>query len=292
MHDPFDELIAALNPERLDANTFIGQTPSTSLKRVFGGQVFAQAMRSAQNTVEVNRQIHSQHGYFIRPGDPNLPIIYNVDRVRDGKSFSTRSVSATQKEKVIFSCQMSFQMPEKGFEYQISMPECKPPEECENDNERWSRISESLNPNNQDKPKLHRAKLRSIEMRSVDPIDFINPTPKAPKQLIWVRASKNIQDHLGLRVHQAVLAFLSDFNIMSTSLIPHGISILNKKLQPASLDHTIWFHDEFKVDEWLLYQLDSPRTSSSRGLNRGSFFSLDGRLVASTVQEGLIRVRD
>tara|TARA_A100001011_G_scaffold106552_1_gene112882 strand:+ start:222 stop:1112 length:891 start_codon:yes stop_codon:yes gene_type:complete len=292
MTDPLDELIAALNPEQIDDNTFVGQTPSTSLKRVFGGQVFAQAMRASQKTVEENRQIHSQHGYFIRPGDPNLPIIYSIDRVRDGKSFSTRSASATQNNKVIFSCQMSYQIPENGYEYQKPMPECKGPEECENDNERWRKASESLNPDNQMKSKLHRAKLRSIEMRSVDPIDFINPKPRRPEQLIWVKTSKHIPDCSGQHMHQAILAFLSDFNIMSTSLIPHGISILNKKLQPASLDHAIWFHDKFKVDDWLLYQLDSPRTSSSRGLNRGSFFSLDGRLVASTVQEGLIRIRE
>ena len=292
MSDPVGELIDALTPTFLEKNVYIGRTPLTSLERVFGGQVFAQAMRAAQNTVDKTRQVHSQHGYFIRPGDPKLPIIYEVTRVRDGRSFSTRSVNAKQEDKIIFSCLLSFQNPENGLNYQIKMPDCKQPEDCENDNERWERISRIINPSDSEKSKFHRAKIRAIDMRSVNPVDVINPKPEIPEQLIWVKTSRQIIDKYNVGLHQGILAFLSDFNIMATSLMPHGISILNKQLQPASLDHTIWFHDDFIVDDWLLYQLNCDRTGSSRGLTRGYFFERSGKLVASTIQEGLMRIRE
>ena len=292
MSDPVEELIDALTPTFLEKNVYIGRTPLTSLERVFGGQVFAQAMRAAQNTVDKARQVHSQHGYFIRPGDPKLPIIYEVNRVRDGRSFSTRSVNAKQEDKIIFSCLLSFQKPKNGLNYQIKMPDCKQPEDCENDNERWEKISRIINPSDSEKFKFHRAKIRAIDMRSVNPVDVINPKPEIPEQLIWVKTSRQIIDKYNASLHQGILAFLSDFNIMATSLMPHGISILNKQLQPASLDHTIWFHDDFIVDDWLLYQLNCDKTGSSRGLTRGYFFERSGKLVASTIQEGLMRIRE
>jgi len=172
------------------------------------------------------------------------------------------------------------------------MPDCKQPEDCENDNERWEKISRIINPSDSEKSKFHRAKIRAIDMRSVNPVDVINPKPEIPEQLIWVKTSRQIIDKYNASLHQGILAFLSDFNIMATSLMPHGISILNKQLQPASLDHTIWFHDDFIVDDWLLYQLNCDRTGSSRGLTRGYFFERSGKLVASTIQEGLMRIRE
>ncbi len=289
MSQAFDELLSILKLEKLDECLYRGITPQTQNPRVFGGQVFAQAMRSAQDTVVAERMIHSQQAYFLRPGDTSIPIIYTVDKIRDGGSFTTRRVVASQRGKAIFSTSLSFQISEPGLSHQFDMPDCPPPEDLEDDYERWDRQQRKLST----KPKYHPT-LKPIEMRSVDPINYLEPTVRQPYQYIWLRACGDLDaieiDDPGL--HHAILAYASDFSLMSTSLLPHGESIMDAKLQPASLDHSIWFHDDFKVDEWLLYAMDSPRSSHARGLNRGSFFSRDGRLVASTIQEGLIRIRE
>jgi len=290
MTDALQHLLTILQLEKIDTNIYRGFTPKTSNKRVFGGQVFAQAMRAAQDTVDVERSVHSQHAYFLRPGDPSVPILYEVDNIRDGGSFTTRRVVASQRGKAIFNTEMSFQVPEEGLCHQADMPICPGPEEIEDDNQRWNKIREQLDPSAKKRSSKNRPTLRPIQMRSVDPINYIDPTPRKAEQLIWIKAAGKLPEGTDSQLHHAILAYASDFSLMSTALMPHAISIMNPKLQPASLDHCIWFHDDFKADEWLLYHMDSLRSSRSRGLSRGAFYTQDGRLVASTIQEGLMRL--
>ena len=283
MTDALQHLLTILQLEKIDTNIYRGFTPKTSNKRVFGGQVFAQAMRAAQDTVDVERSVHSQHAYFLRPGDPSVPILYEVDNIRDGGSFTTRRVVASQRGKAIFNTEMSFQVPEEGLCHQADMPICPGPEEIEDDNQRWNKIREQLDPSAKKRSSKNRPTLRPIQMRSVDPINYIDPTPRKAEQLIWIKAAGKLPEGTDSQLHHAILAYASDFSLMSTALMPHAISIMNPKLQPASLDHCIWFHDDFKADEWLLYHMDSLRSSRSRGLSRGAFYTQDGRLVASTL---------
>ncbi len=293
MSKALQQLLDLLALEKIDENIYRGHTPETSNKRVFGGQVFAQAMRAAQDTVPEDRMVHSQHAYFLRPGDPSVPILYQVDGIRDGGSFTTRRVVASQRGKAIFNTELSFQIPEQGLSHQIDMPDCPGPEGLGNDNERWKEMVTKLRAKTSGKAAAHRPSLRPIEMRSVNPIDYFNPSIRDPEQKVWIKATGSIADLAetdNQPLHHAVLAYASDFNLMSTSLMPHAVNIMSPKLQPASLDHCIWFHDSFRADEWMLYVMDSPRSSHARGLSRGSFFSRDGRLVASTIQEGLIRL--
>jgi acyl-CoA thioesterase-2 len=293
MSQALQQLLDILSLEKVDENIYRGQTPETNNKRVFGGQVFAQAMRAAQDTVPEDRIVHSQHAYFLRPGDPSVPILYTVDGIRDGSSFTTRRVVASQRGKAIFNTELSFQIPEAGLSHQADMPDCAGPEGLEDDGERWAQLRKSLAAKTEAKVAAHRPSLRPIEMRSVEPIDYMNPSSQPAEQLVWIKASGSIAElakNDSQSLHNAVLAYASDFNLMGTSLLPHAVSIMNPKLQPASLDHCIWFHDSFRADEWLLYVMDSPRSSHARGLSRGTFFSSDGRLVASTIQEGLIRL--
>lgn len=293
MSEALQQLLDVLSLEKIDTNIYRGITAKTKNKRVFGGQVFAQAMRAAQDTVDQDRMVHSQHAYFLRPGDPSVPILYEVDAIRDGGSFTTRRVVGSQRGKAIFNTEMSFQVMESGLSHQADMPDCAGPENLEEDSIRWAKLAESLNKEDQARTTAHRPALRPIQMRSVVPLDYQNPVPRPAEQLIWVRAAGSLSE-MGVAedpaLHRAILAYASDFSLMGTSILPHGISIMDPKLQPASLDHCIWFHDEFKADEWLLYAMDSPRSSNGRGLSRGSFYSRDGRLVASTIQEGLIRL--
>ena len=247
-------------------------------------------MRAAQDTVPEERMVHSQHAYFLRPGDPSVPILYEVDGIRDGRSFTTRRVVASQRGKAIFNTELSFQVSEQGFS-SGRYARLWGPEGLGDDSVRWAKTDCDAE-KSQCKSRSNRPSLRPIEMRSVDPIDYPTPAAAEPEQLVWIKASGSIAE-LAERIsplHHAILAYASDFNLMGTSLLPHAVSIMNPKLQPASLDHCIWFHDSFRADEWLLYVMDSPRSSHARGLSRGSFFSRDGRLVASTIQEGLIRL--
>jgi acyl-CoA thioesterase-2 len=288
------QLLDILSLEKIDTNIYRGHTAKTSNQRVFGGQVFAQAMRAAQDTVPDERMVHSQHAYFLRPGDPSLPILYQVDGIRDGSSFTTRRVVASQRDKAIFNTELSFQIPEEGLSHQIDMPNCPGPEALEDDSARWNKMISTRSDASLARAARHRPSLRPMEIRSVIPVDYENPRYREPEQKCWVKANGSIAKIAPLddqALHHAILAYASDFNLMSTSLLPHAVSITNRKLQPASLDHCIWFHDNFRVDEWLLYVMDSPVSSQARGLSRGSFFSRDGRLVASTIQEGLIRLR-
>jgi acyl-CoA thioesterase-2 len=292
MSEALKQLLDILKLEKIDTNLYRGITPETSGKRVFGGQVFAQAMRAAQDTVDSERMVHSQHAYFLRPGDPSVPILYDVDNIRDGGSFTTRRVVASQRGKAIFSTSLSFQILEPGLSHQCEMPQCPSPEDLTDDSQHWDKIREQLNPTAKTKPKKHRPRLLPIQMRSVEPIDYINPVAREAEQFVWIKTAGELPAEQDTGLHNAILAYASDFSLMSTALMPHEVSIMNPKLQPASLDHAIWFHDSFRADEWLLYHMDSLRSSRSRGLSRGTFYSRDGRLVASTIQEGLMRLRD
>ena len=236
--------------------------------------------------------VHSQHAYFLRPGDPSVPILYEVDGIRDGRSFTTRRVVASQRGKAIFNTELSFQVMESGLSHQADMPACVGPEELEDDSIHWAKLREAMEKKSQDSS-MPTAFQRPIEIRSVNPIDLVNPSAREPEQLVWLKANGTLTDINGQAdrpLHHAILAYASDFNLMGTSLLPHAVNLMNPKLQPASLDHCIWFHDKFRADEWLLYAMDSPRSSHARGLSRGSFFTRDGRLVASTIQEGLMRL--
>ena len=287
MSEALTQLLDTLDLEKIDVNIYRGQTPKTRNRRVFGGQVFAQAMRAAQDTVPEDRMVHSQHAYFLRPGDPTVPILFEVDGIRDGKSFTTRRVVASQRGSAIFNTELSFQVSEQGFSHQSSMPECTSPEELEDDSLRWAELLKAMGREPEERID------RPIEMRSVNPVDLLNPITREAEQLIWIKTAGTIEDTDGQQdkgLHHAILAFASDYNLMATSLLPHGVNLASSGLQPASLDHCIWFHDMFRADEWLLYAMDSPRSSHARGLSRGSFFTRDGRLVASTIQEGLMRM--
>ena len=293
MTEALAQLLDTLDLERIDTNIYRGQTPKTRNKRVFGGQVFAQAMRAAQDTVSEERMVHSQHAYFLRPGDPSVPILFEVDGIRDGKSFTTRRVVASQRGKAIFNTELSFQVREAGLSHQADMPDSVGPEELEDDSVHWAKFKAAIEKESQDSSTANRTPLRPIEIRSVNPIDLVNPKAREPEQLVWIKANGAIEDINGRAdrpLHHAILAYASDFNLMGTALLPHAVNLMSPKLQPASLDHCIWFHDEFRADEWLLYAMDSPRSSHARGLSRGSFYSRDGRLVASTIQEGLMRL--
>lgn len=277
------QLVDLLDLEQLEVNLFRGVSPSDSWQRVFGGQVIGQALVAAVRTVE-DRLAHSLHAYFLRPGDPEVPIIYEVDRVRDGKSFTTRRVVAIQHGKPMFIMSASFQIDEDGPEHQIDMPDIPPPEDLK------SELQLRLESLDRVDSEMHDrwTRPRPIETRSVDPLDFFKPEKTAPQQYVWMRATAPLPSEPTLQ--QCVLAYASDLSLLDTSLAPHGISWMNPRLQSASLDHAMWFHHDFKVDEWLLYAQDSPAGSKARGFNRGSIYTRDGLLVASVVQEGLIRM--
>lgn len=289
MNSALDTLInTTLNLEKIEQLIFRGVSPKNGWQRVFGGQVIGQALVAARQTVkamgyENDRLTHSLHGYFLRAGDPKIPIVYEVDPVRDGKSFSTRRVVAIQHGHAIFSMIASFQKQEDGLEHQIEMPNVPMPEDLPSESELKSKYMDQL-------PKQMQAywsRERPIEMRPVESRYTLDVEPSEPKQNIWFRASSKLPDDVD--IHQAVLAFASDFSLLDTSLIAHGTSIFDPKMQVASLDHAIWFHRPFRADEWMLYNQDSPSSSGARGFNRGSIFNIKGQLIASTAQEGLIR---
>ncbi len=282
MADAVEDLIQLLNLEQIEVNLFRGHSPDSSWQRVFGGQVIGQALVAAYRTVE-DRVCHSLHAYFIRPGDPKIPIVYEVDRSRDGKSFTTRRVVAIQHGKQIFNLAASFQTPEQGFEHQSTMPDVPMPEDLPSERELRKAIESQL----PEAIQKHFARPRPIEIRPVNPQHYIDPAPMEPVQHVWVRARKEIGNDIAL--NQCILAYASDMTLLDTCVRPHGVSWVSGKLQSASLDHAMWFHQPFSINEWMLYTQDSPSASGARGLNRGSIYTRDGRLVASVAQEGLIR---
>ena len=279
-----EDLIRLLDLEQIEVNLFRGVSPREGWQRVFGGQVLGQALVAAGRTVE-DRRAHSFHAYFLRPGDPEIPILYDVDRIRDGSSFTTRRVVAIQHGRPIFNLQASFQVDEPGFEHQLEMPVVRGPEGLKSEVELRKEVADRLPPKM--RPIFTRA--RPIEVRPLDPVDEFAPDKRPPLQNVWFRAVDRLPDDPAL--HQCVLAYASDLTLLDTSTLPHAVSWWNDKLQSASLDHAMWFHRPFRADEWLLYAQDSPSASGARGFNRGNVFTRDGKLVASVTQEGLIRVR-
>ena len=284
MTSPVSELIELLSLERLENNLFRGQSRDIGTKYVFGGQVLGQALSAAQATLTQPRAAHSLHAYFLRAGDIEAPIVYNVDRTRDGGSFSVRRVTAIQHGQVIFFCAASFQEHEAGAEHQLSMPEVPKPEDLE--------PAPAVPP---EKLALLPIKVQRwldrhgpFEFRHVYPRDELNPPKRPPFQQVWFRLSAKVGD--APELHRALLAYASDFHLLGTATFPHGISYYQPNVLMASLDHALWFHRPFRADDWLLYSIDSPSAQDARGLARGQIFDRSGRLVASTAQEGLIRV--
>ena len=284
MAGAIETLLSILDLEQLEHNLFRGRSPQVGWQRVFGGQVIGQALVAAARTV-TGRAAHSLHAYFMRPGDPAVPIIYDVDRIRDGKSFTTRRVVAIQHGEAIFSMSASFQVEEQGLDHQTPMPKVPPPEELPSETELSALFFESA----PEPVRRYWQRERPIEFRPVDLRHYVSREPLEPAQHVWVRATDKLPDDPN--IHRCVLAYASDMTLLDTALFAHGRGIFDRDLQAASLDHALWFHRPFRADEWLLYSEDSPSASGARGFTRGSLFSRDGRLVASVAQEGLIRVR-
>jgi acyl-CoA thioesterase-2 len=282
MNKLLEDLIRVITLERLEDNLFRGQSRDIGSPQVYGGQVLGQALVAASATV-VGRMVHSLHAYFLRRGDFNSPIVYEVDRAWDGKHFATRRVIAIQHGQQIFNMSASFQVPESGLDHQAQMPIVPPPESLR-DLETLIQEAAELLP-----PEILRmmGRKRPFEFRPVQPPDFAHPRPHPPVKEVWFRASDPLPDDEAL--HRCLLAYASDFQLIDTILRPHALP-LDRKMVMASLDHAMWFHRNLRIDDWLLYTLDSPSASGARGFARGSIFSRDGRLLASVAQEGLIRV--
>ncbi len=277
------DLLALLELEQLEVNLFRGASRDIGSPQVFGGQVLGQALTAASATVE-GRIVHSLHAYFLRRGDCNAPIVYEVDRSRDGHSFSNRRIIAIQHGEQIFNMTASFQVPEEGLEHQIEMPQVPPPEQLPEMMESLRGVLDRL------PERLQRlaATPRPFEFRMVQPLDFQQSRKAPPARQVWFRAVGALPDDEAL--HRRLLAYVSDFYLLDTAALPHGVSFFSSKAIMASIDHAMWFHRPLRVDEWLLYALDSPSASGARGFGRGSLFARDGRLVASTAQEGLVRI--
>ena len=276
-----DELLQLLDLEEIDLNLYRGQNYQAPWGRVFGGQVLGQALHAAYETVPDNRIAHSLHGYFILTGDVSKPILYDMETLRDGGSFTTRRVTAKQHGKAIFNMAASFKTPREGLSHQIDMPKVPAPEGLKSDME----LIESHRESN---PKLYQllSTERPIEFRPVEQMDYFKQEKAKPFRCVWLKAKGRLPDTL--RAHQEVLAYASDYNLLGTSLLPHRDVVKFGSYFLASLDHAMWFHRPFRVDEWLLYVLDSPSASNTLGFNRGSIFNRDGILVASVTQEGLM----
>jgi acyl-CoA thioesterase-2 len=282
---PLVELVALLTLTRVGEDCFVGASHDLGFPQVFGGQVLGQALAAATSTVDPTRPAHSLHGYFLRPGDAQADIEYCVDRSRDGSSFTTRRVVATQHGRPIFHLAASFQRAEDGFDHQPTAPVVPGPEGLASELELTRAVADRL----PDRVREIWTRDRPIEIRPVDPGDPFRPARREPAQYAWVRAVGEVADDDAL--HRCLLAYLSDFKLLGSALRPHGVSYLTGEVQMASLDHAMWFHRPFRVHDWLLYAMDSPSASGARGLARGSLFDRHGRLVASVAQEGLMRPR-
>ncbi|MGH8440990.1 MAG: acyl-CoA thioesterase, partial [Pseudomonas sp.] len=267
MSHVLDDLVDLLSLEAIEENLFRGRSQDLGFRQLYGGQVLGQSLSAASQTVEEARHVHSLHGYFLRPGDATMPVVYSVDRVRDGGSFSTRRVTAIQKGQPIFTCSASFQYDEEGFAHQTQMPAVVGPENLPSEVELFQRMADRL-------PEAIRDKMlcaKPIEMRPVTEEDPFDPKPGDPVKYIWFRADGNLPDVPAL--HKYMLAYASDFGLLTTSLLPHGKSVWQKDMQIASLDHALWFHANLRADEWLLYAMDSPWAGNARGFSRGNIFN-------------------
>jgi acyl-CoA thioesterase II len=279
-----DQILDYLQTEQIDKYLFSGQTLRQQRPRVFGGQVLAQALNSAARTVDSSRRLHSLHSYFLRPGDSQKTIIYDVDPIRDGKNFTTRRVVAKQNGKAIFNASFSFQRVEEGLEHQIDMPTGIPsPESLPNEETIW--LSEQ-----DDFPKRVRGDLgqfQAFDTRVVARRNMTELGVDEPAHGMWFKSTAALPNDIA--IHQMLLAYISDLMLLCTAFRPHPVSLGSQNFQAASLDHAMWFHSDFRVDDWLYYDMESPRASGARGFNRGSFYTQKGVLVSSTAQEGLMR---
>ena len=285
MTTPIEQLLGILDLEELEHNLYRGRSPQVEWQRVFGGQTIAQARVAVQRTVEADRQVHSLHGYFMRPGDIKVPIVYEVDRLRDGSSFTTRRVTAVQHGLAIFSLEASFQVREEGLDHQMPMPADVPsPEELPTQHELLQTIEHI--------PTAIRkfwARERPLDIRPVNLEHYSSRDKLPPRQNVWIRFVGPVPDDS--RLHSVLLAYLSDMTLLDTSTFAHGRALFDPDIQAASLDHAMWFHRPHRLDDWLLYTQDSPSASGARGFNRGALYGRDGTLVASVAQEGLVRLR-
>ena len=287
MPSAVQEVVEILDLEPLEVNLFRGRSPQSRWQRVFGGQVIGQALVAACRTVDdvATRPPHSLHAYFLLGGDPKVPIIYEVDRIRDGKSFTTRSVKAIQHGRAIFSMSVSFHVVEPGFTHQAKMPVVPKPEALPSDSELKERIFPLL----PEPARRYYERERPIEFRPVEFSRYLGEKSADGRFDVWIRATGRLPDEPA--IHQCVLAYASDMMLLDAALIPHGRSVFSEDIMAASLDHALWFHRPFRADEWLLYAQDSPNLADSRGFSRGLIFAADGTLVASVAQEGLLRQR-
>lgn len=283
MSKPLNDLLNLLQLEQLEEGLFRGQSENLGLPQVYGGQVIGQALSAARYTVASNRIAHSCHSYFLHRGDPEKPIIYDVETLRDGRSFSTRRVKAIQNGRPIFYLTASYHGEEPGFEHQTTMPDVPGPENFVSESELASRIAHYL------PEKIRHAFCgeKPIEMRPVVVVNPLQPEKQEPKQYLWIRANGEVPDDQ--LIHQYLLGYASDWGFLVTALHPHQVSLITPHFQVATIDHSIWFHRPFKMDEWLLYVIDSPTASNTRGLVRGEIYNRQGELVATAVQEGVMR---
>jgi acyl-CoA thioesterase II len=277
------ELVELLELERLEVDLYRGRQPDTAMQRVFGGQVAAQALRAAYGTVEPDRAVHSVHAYFLRPGDTSIPIVYDVERMRDGRSFSTRRVAARQFGRPIFFLSASFHVEEIGFEHQDAIPDVPSPDDCPTLAELVARITRR-------DPEVWNREWAALDIRYAGDSRSggrLESAETPAHMQLWVKAAGPIPDHEVL--HRCVLAYLSDLTLLGVSLVPTGLIVGSPQIQAASLDHTMWFHRPFRADDWLLYDQHSPSASGGRGFTTARLFARSGVLVASVAQEGLIR---
>ena len=287
MPSALQDVLAILDLEPLEVNLFRGRSPQSRWQRVFGGQVIGQALVAACRTVDdvAQRPPHSLHAYFLLGGDPKVPIVYEVDRIRDGRSFTTRRVTAIQHGHAIFSMEVSFHGAEEGLSHQFPMPDVPKPDALPSDTEVRDRVL-SLMP---DPVRRYYDRERPIELRPVEYGRYLGEKLEGGRFHMWIRATERLPDEPA--IHQCVLAYASDMTLLDAALIPHGRTVFHQDIMAASLDHALWFHRPFRADEWLLYAQDSPNLSGARGFSRGLIFALDGTLVASVAQEGLLRQR-
>jgi len=286
MPSELENVIETLDLEQLELNLYRGRSPQVGWQRVFGGQVIGQALVAATRTIDEEKPVHSLHGYFMRPGDPGTPIVYQVDRHRDGKSFATRHVVAIQNGEAIFTMIASFHALEPGLAHHIVMPRVPAPEDLPAEREMLARFADRM----PDNMRRYFTRERPVELRHTDFQHYLQPArDRPPVQNVWFRVRGTVPDSRTLT--KCLLAYASDMTLLDTCLVPHGRNLFDPSLMMASLDHTIWFHEDFRFDDWLLYAQDSPWAGKARGFNRGSIFSRDGVLIASVAQEGLVRQR-
>ena len=286
MPEVLERLVELLALEQIEVNLFRGETQDLGWGQVFGGHVVGQALSAAAQTVPDDRLVHSMHAYFLLPGDVDRPIVYDVDRIRDGGSFTTRRIKAIQNGEAIFNMSASFQLQEQGLEHQDEMPEVPGPEGLLSQTELSRQVKDQI-------PEFLRERVTQespIEIRPIDPGNPMDPKVRAPESAAWYRANGTLPDRND--VHRYLLAYASDFNFLNTSMYPHGVSWLTPTMQVASLDHSMWFHRPFRFDEWILHVVESPSAAGGRGMVRGRMFNQQGELVALTAQEGLIRQHD